>query len=74
MNIIQIHSKTYHTLFVPDYPFDFISCVLLFKTKVTFLEGRPFSSQSEHFDNFSDCSDYPDKSRPSKKTAFVLNM
>jgi len=29
----------------------------MIKTKVAFLEGRRFSSQSELFDNFSDCSD-----------------
>jgi len=39
----------------------------MIKTKVAFLEGRPFSSRSELFDNFSVCSDWPDKSRPSKK-------
>jgi len=46
----------------------------MIKTKVAVLEGRPFSSQLELFDNFSDCSDWPDKSRPSKKTTFVLIM
>jgi len=39
----------------------------MIKTKVAFLEGRPFFSQTELFDNFSDCSDWPDKTRPSKK-------
>jgi len=34
----------------------------MIKTKVAFLEGWPFSNQSELFDNFSDCSDWPDKS------------
>jgi len=29
----------------------------MIKTKVAFLEGRPFSSQSKLFDNFSDCSE-----------------
>jgi len=33
LNIIQIHSKTYRTLFVPDYQFDFICCVLFFHFK-----------------------------------------
>jgi len=37
------------------------------KTKVAFLENRLFSSQSGLFENFSDCSDWLDKSRPSKK-------
>jgi len=35
-----------------------------------FLEGRLFFSQSELFENFSDCSDWLDKSRPSKKDTF----
>jgi len=39
----------------------------MIKTKVAFLEGPPFSSQSEVFDNFSDCSDWPDKAGSSKK-------
>jgi len=38
------------------------------------LEGRLLSSQSEQFGKFSDSSDYLDKSRPSKKAAFVLIM
>jgi len=46
----------------------------MIKTKVTFLEGRLFSSQSELFENFSDCSDWLDKSQPSKKATFVLIM
>jgi len=37
--------------------------------------GRPaFSSQSGLFENFSDCSDWLDKSWPSKKANFVLIM
>jgi len=43
-------------------------------TKVAFLEGRLFFSQSGLFENFSDCSDWLDKSRPSKKATFVLIM
>jgi len=39
----------------------------MIKIKVAFLEGRLFSSQSWLFENFSDCSDWLDKSRPSKK-------
>jgi len=46
----------------------------MIKTKVAFLEDWPFSSQSELFDNISDCSDWLDKSRPSKKAIFVLIM
>jgi len=41
---------------------------------VAFLEGRLFSSQSELFENFSDCSDWLGKSRLSKKATFVLIM
>jgi len=47
----------------------YIAC-LHNQTKVTFLEGRLFSSQSELFENFSDCSDWLDKSRSSKKPLF----
>jgi len=46
----------------------------MIKTKVGFLEDRLFSSQSELFENFSDCTDWLDKSRPSKKATFVLIM
>jgi len=34
----------------------------MIKEKVAFLEGRLFSSQSGLFENFSDCSDWLDKS------------
>jgi len=46
----------------------------LIKTKVAFLEGLLFFSQIELFENFSICSDWLDKSRPSKKATFVLIM
>jgi len=46
----------------------------MIKTKVAFLKGRLFSSQSWLFENFSDCSDWLDNSRPSKKATFVLIM
>jgi len=46
----------------------------MIKTKVTYLEGRLFSSQSGLLENFSDCSDWLDKSRPTKKATFVLIM
>jgi len=46
----------------------------MIKTKVAFLEGRLFSSQSGLFENFLDGSDWLDKSRPSKKATFVLIM
>jgi len=39
----------------------------MIKTKVAFLEGRLFSSQSELFEYFLSFCDWPDKSRPSKK-------
>jgi len=46
----------------------------MIKTKVAFLEGRLFSSQSGLSENFSDYSDWLDKSQPSKKATFVLIM
>jgi len=45
----------------------------LIKAKVAFLEGRLFSSQSELFENFSDCSNWLDKSQPSKKATFFCS-
>jgi len=44
----------------------------MIKSKVAFLEGQLFSSQSDLFENFSDCFDWLDKTRPSKKATFVL--
>jgi len=44
----------------------------MIKTKVAFLEGRLFSSQSELFEYFLNCSDWMDKSWPFKKAIFVL--
>jgi len=57
-------TKTYfysldETLYYPIY---------IIKTKVVFLEGWLFSSQSELFEYFLNCSDWLDKSKPSKKT------
>jgi len=46
----------------------------MIKVKVAFLEGLLFFSQSELFENFLDCSDWLDKSRPFKKATFVLIM
>jgi len=46
----------------------------MIKTKVAFLEGWLFSDQSGLFKNSSDCYDWLDKSRPSKKVTFVLIM
>jgi len=46
----------------------------MIKTKVAFLKGQLLSSQSGLFENFSDCSDWLDKSRPYKKAIFVLIM
>jgi len=45
----------------------------MIKAKVAFLKGRLLSSQSGLFENFLD-SDWLDKSRPYKKTTFVLIM
>jgi len=45
----------------------------MIKTKVPFWRAG-FSSQSRLFENFSDCSDWLDKCRPSKKHSFVLIM
>jgi len=44
----------------------------MIKTKVAFLEGQLFSNQSRLFENFSDCSDWLDKNRPSKKSTFIF--
>jgi len=44
----------------------------MMKTKVDCLEGRLFFNLSELFENFSNCFDWLDKSRPSKKATFVL--
>jgi len=44
----------------------------MIKTKVAFLEGRLFSSQSGLFENLPDCSNWLDKSRPSKKATFAF--
>jgi len=46
----------------------------MIKAKVAYLEGRLYSNQSGLFENFSDCYDWLDKSRPSKKATFVLIM
>jgi len=43
----------------------------MIKTKVTFLEGRLLSSQSEQSERFSKSSDWLEKSRPFKKATFV---
>jgi len=39
----------------------------MIKTKVALLEGRLLFSQSELFENVSNCFEWLDKSRPSKK-------
>jgi len=46
----------------------------MIKEKLAFLEGLLFFSQSGLFENFLDYSDWLDKSRPSKKSTFVLIM
>jgi len=45
----------------------------MIKTKVAFLESRLFSSQSELFEYFLNCSDWLDKSRPCKKSHFCFD-
>jgi len=44
----------------------------MIKSKVAFLENWLFSSQSGLFENFSDCSDRLDKSRPLKKPLYMI--
>jgi len=44
----------------------------MIKTKVAFLEGWLFFSQSEQFEMFSKSPDWLKKSRPSKKATFIL--
>jgi len=44
------------------------------QNKSGFFGGRLFSNQSEPFQYFLNCSEWPDKSRPSKKATFVLIM
>jgi len=46
----------------------------MIKAKVAFLDGWLLTSQSGLFENFSDCSDWLDKSWPSIKATFVLIM
>jgi len=46
----------------------------MIKTKVAFLEGPHFSSQSELFENFSDSLIGWIKAGPPKKATFVLIM
>jgi len=42
------------------------------QNKSGFFREAGFSSQLELFENFINCSDWLDKSRPSKKATFVL--
>jgi len=44
------------------------------QNKSGFLEGRLLSSQSEQLKKYLKSSDWMEKSRPSKKAAFVLIM
>jgi len=46
----------------------------MIQTKVAFLESRLLSRQSEQIEKFSESSDWLEKSRLSKKAAFVLIM
>jgi len=43
----------------------------MIKTTVAFLEGRLFSSQSEYFVYFINCSDWLVKSWPTKNATFL---
>jgi len=45
----------------------------MIKTKLAFLEGWLFPCQSGLFENLSDCSDWLDKSWPSKKATSNVN-
>jgi len=44
----------------------------MIKTKVAFLEGQLFSSQSEQFKKYSKSSDWLEKSRPSNEAIFLI--
>jgi len=44
------------------------------QNKSSFFGGSAFCTQSELFEYFLNCSDWMDKSRPSKKATFVLIM
>jgi len=46
----------------------------MIKTKVAFLKGQLFFSQSELVESFLNSFDWLDKSWPSKKATFVLIM
>jgi len=46
----------------------------MIKTKLTFLEGRLLSSQSEQSEKFSKSPEWLEKSRPTKKATFDLIM
>jgi len=46
----------------------------MIKTKLTFLEGRLLSGQSEQSKKFSKSPDWLEKSRFSKKATFALIM
>jgi len=46
----------------------------MIKTKVAFLEGCHFSSQSEQSEKFSKSPGWLEKSRPSKKATIALIM
>jgi len=44
----------------------------MIKTKVAFLKGRLWTSQSEQFKNYSKSSYWLEKNRPSKNATFAL--
>jgi len=63
---------TIHVMSLLTTRYSILAC-LHDQSKSGFLEGRLFSSQSEFFENFSNYSDWLDKSRPSKNATFVLS-
>jgi len=67
-NIKLIKCVTVSSAYPGTVPY--LAC-LHYQSKSGSLEGRLFSSQSGHFENFSDWSDWLDKSRPSKKATFI---
>jgi len=46
----------------------------MIKAKWLFWRAGFFSANQGYFENFSDCSDWLDKSQPSKKATFILIM
>jgi len=68
-SLICLHPQTFQAGFGAS---DSQLACLHDQNKMAFLKGRLLSSQSELFENFSNCSDWLNKIRPSKKATFVL--